>query len=63
MKLTIYDPILLVFILGAATCWWLLPLIGKYIRRKRGRLQNRSMSSVARIATTEREPRSMTRAI
>ena len=36
MKLTIYDPIFLGFILGAATYGWLLPAIGKYIRRKKG---------------------------
>lgn len=63
MKLTIYDPILLGFILGAATYGWLLPAIGKYIRRKRGRLLNRPLSSVARIATTEREPRSTRKVI
>lgn len=38
MKLTIYDPILLGFILGAATYGWLLPAIGKYIRRKKGKV-------------------------
>lgn len=38
MKLTIYDPIFLGFILGAATYGWLLPAIGKYIRRKKGKV-------------------------
>ena len=38
MNLTIYDPILLGFVLGAATCGWLLPAIWELLRRKKGKV-------------------------